>query len=467
MSGAPTTVDAVCIGTGQAVPALATALARRGESVVVVERGHVGGSCVNVGCTPTKTLRKSARIAHLARRASEFGVHVGEVRVDVAAAMARVRAIVDGSRTGLEGWITGTPGATLVRGHARLDGRAGDRFVVRVGDAVWHAARVYLNTGTRAVLPPIPGLADVAPLTNESILALTEAPRHLVIIGGSYIGLEFAQIFRRLGSEVTVLETAPAIAAREDRDVSDRLAAMLADEGITVHAGVKIERVARLYDDVVQVTLAGDAPPITGTAILVAAGRAPNTDGLGLDTVGVTLDAQGYVVVDDRLATSTPGIWALGDVNRRGAFTHTAWQDHEIVLANHTGGDRTAAGRTTTYAMYTDPPLGRIGMNVTEARAAMARDGRRFLVATHEMSRVSRAKEEGETVGAITVLVDADTHRFAGITMLGIGADEIVQVIGGQMAAGASYEVLRDALPVHPTVTEFFPTILGRLAPLA
>ncbi|MCU0870516.1 MAG: FAD-dependent oxidoreductase, partial [Burkholderiales bacterium] len=339
-------------------------------------------------------------------------------------------------------------------------------FVVRVGDATWHAARVYLNTGTRPVLPPIPGLAEVAPLTNESILDLTEAPRHLVIIGGSYIGLEYAQIFRRLGSEVTVLETSPAIAAREDRDVSDRLAAMFADEGIAVRAGVHIARVARLPDDVVQVTLAGDTPPVTGTAILVAAGRAPNTDGLGLETVGVTLDAQGYALVDDRLATTVPGIWALGDINRRGAFTHTAWQDHEIVLANHTGGDRTAAGRVTTYAMYTDPPLGRIGMTVADARAAMAREGRRFLVATHEMARVSRAKEEGETIGAITVLVDAETERFVGITMLGIGADEIVQVIGAQMAAGARYQVLRDALPVHPTVTEFFPTILGRLAPL-
>lgn len=281
MSAAAERVDAVCIGTGQAVPALATSLARLGESVVVLERGLVGGSCVNVGCTPTKTLRKSARVAHLARRAGDFGVHVGEVRVDVAAAMARMRAVVEGSRTGLEGWLVGTPGLELVRRDARLAGREGDRIVVRAGDRTWHAARVYLNTGTRPSLPPIPGLATARPLTNEGILALTEAPRQLVVIGGSYIGLEFAQIFRRLGSEVTVLETAPAIAAREDADISARLTRMLEDEGIVVRAGVRIEQVAREADGTVRVALAGEAAPVTGTALLVATGRAPTPTASG------------------------------------------------------------------------------------------------------------------------------------------------------------------------------------------
>ncbi len=463
MSAAPIEVDVAAIGTGQATPALSTALAGRGESVVVFESGLVGGSCVNVGCTPTKTLRKTARVAHMAHRASEFGVDVGDVRVDVGRAMQRVRQVVEASRSGLEGWLGNTSGLQLVRERARIEGRSGDRFVVAAGSRRFHASRIYLNVGTSPVIPPIPGLADARPLTNESILSLTSAPAHLVIIGGSYIGLEFAQIFRRLGSAVTVLEVSPAIASRETPDISARLTAMLEGEGIRIMAGARIEQVTRHADDDLSVSLTGPET-IRGSALLVATGRKPNTAGLGLETVGITLDAHGYVPVDGTLATSVPGIWALGDVNRRGAFTHTSWQDHEIVLANLAGGHRTVDGRVTTYAMYTDPPLGRIGMNEIEARAAML-GGRRFEFAEHEMSRVSRAKEEGETIGVIRVLVDADTHRFAGITMLGINADEIVQVIAAMMAADAPYEVLRDMLPVHPTVTEFFPTILGKLAP--
>ncbi len=465
MTSAPIEVDGAAIGTGQATPALTTSLASRGETVVVFESGLVGGSCVNVGCTPTKTLRKTARVAHLARRAGDFGVRIGSVEVDVAAAMARVESIVSSSRTGLENWLGGTPRLQLVRGRATLDGRQGDRFVVRSGEQVFHASRVYLNVGTRPFLPPIPGLADASPLTNESIMSLAEAPRHLVVIGGSYIGLEFAQIFRRIGSEVTVIEASRAIASRETPDISARLTAMLEAEGIRIIAGAAITSVTRDERGAITVALGDDQPVISGTHILVATGRVPNTRGLGLDTVGVAVDAQGYIPVDGGLATSVPGIWALGDVNRRGAFTHTSWQDHEIVLANHTGGQRTADGRITTYAMFTDPPLGRIGMQEDEARAAMEL-GRRFLVAEREMSKVSRAKEEGETIGVIKVLVDADTHRFAGVTMLGINADEIVQVIAAMMAADAPYEVLRNFLPVHPTVTEFFPTILGTLRPL-
>jgi len=466
MSGAPVEVDAAAIGTGQATPALATALASRGESVVVFERGLVGGSCVNVGCTPTKTLRKTARVAHLARRASDFGVHVGDVRVDVAAAMMRVQAIVAASRTGLTSWISGAAGVELVHGDARLDGRAGDRFVVRAHDRTWLAARVYLNVGTRPALPPVPGLADASPLTNETILALREAPAHLVIIGGSYIGLEFAQIFRRLGSAVTVLEGSRAVASREDPDISARIAAMLEAEGVCIHAGVRIERVSRGDDGGVTLTLGDGLAPVTGSHLLAATGRTPNTAGLGLESVGVTLDAQGYVPVNGALATNITGIWALGDVNRRGAFTHTSWQDHDIVLANHIGGSRTADGRITTYAMYTDPPLGRVGMSERDAREAMA-DGRRFLVVRQEMAKVSRAKEEGETTGVISVLVDAATDRFVGISMLGIGADEIVQVIAAMIAADAPYQVVRDFLPIHPTVTEFFPTMLQRLEPFS
>ncbi|MDZ7631531.1 MAG: mercuric reductase [Gemmatimonadaceae bacterium] len=465
MSHAPIEVDVAAIGTGQATPALATALAARGESVVVFERRLVGGSCVNVGCTPTKTLRKTAQVAHLARRGAEFGVHVGTVTVDVPAAMARVQAIVEASRSGLERWLGGTDNLQLVRADARFNGRHDERFVIEAGSKRYHASRVYLNVGTRPALPPIPGLAGATPLTNESIMALRVAPTHLIIIGGSYIGLEFAQIFRRLGSDVTVIEASGAIASRETPDISARLTEMLESEGIRILAGAAIESVTRDAQGGVRVIVAGHPVAIDGTELLAATGRTPNTDGMGLETVGVTLDAQGYIPVDGTLATAVPGIWALGDVNRRGAFTHTAWQDHEIVLANRTADNRTADGRITTYAMYTDPPLGRIGMHEGEARVAM-RTGRRFLFAQHEMSNVSRAREEGETIGVIKVLVDADTDRFAGITMLGIHADEIVQVIGAMMAADAPYQALRDFLPVHPTVTEFFPTILGKLAPL-
>jgi pyruvate/2-oxoglutarate dehydrogenase complex dihydrolipoamide dehydrogenase (E3) component len=464
VSPAAIAVDVAAIGTGQAVPALATALAARGESVVVFEQGRLGGSCVNVGCTPTKALRKSARVAQLARRAAEFGVRTGPVEVDVPAALARARGIATASREGLERWLHGTAGLTVVPARAMLDGRSGDRVVVRAGGGTWYARRVLLNTGTRPLLPPVPGLAEAAPLTNESIFDLAEAPRRLVIIGGSYIGLEFAQCFRRFGVAVTVLEGAPTIAAREDADLVEALTALLTDEGITIHAGVAIAAVERDGEGAVQVRLA-DGRRITGSHLLVATGRRPNTDALGLETVGITPDARGFIPVDGTLATQVPGVWALGDINGRGAFTHTAWQDHEIVLATLTGTPRTAEGRITTYAMFTDPPLARIGLSERDARQAMA-EGRRFLMATHRMAQVSRAKEEGETAGLIKLLVDADTRQFAGIGMLGFGADEVVQVVGAQMAAGAPFDVLRDALPVHPTVTEFFPTILGRLAPL-
>lgn len=465
MSGMPAAVDVVAIGTGQATPALATALAAQGRTVVVIESGAMGGSCVNVGCTPTKTLRKSARVAHLARRAADFGVVTGPVHINFEAVMARVHGVVDASHTGLTSWLTSTPGVELVRARAHFDGRNGDRIIVVAGDRRFAATNVFLNTGTRPALPPVPGLAESDPLTNETILALREAPSHLVILGGSYIGLEFAQIFRRLGSEVTVLEHAPRIASREEPDISARLTAMLEGEGIRVIAGASLASVERTPDGAVAVTLSGADTQVVGSHLLVATGRTPNTSDLRLDTVGITPDAQGYIPVDGFLQTSAPGIWALGDVNRRGAFTHTSYQDHEIVLANRLGGHRSVTGRITTYAMFTDPPLGRIGMDLSEAHAVTA-SGRRFLVATHEMTKVSRAKEEGETIGVIRVLVDEETHRFAGITMLGINADEIVQVIAAMMAADAPYEALRDFLPVHPTVTEFFPTILGRLTPL-
>ena len=467
-------VDAAIIGTGQAAPSLAVALAARGERVALFEGGALGGSCVNVGCTPTKTLRKSARVAHLARRAGEFGVEVGEVRVNFAAAMQRAAGVVEASRTGLLSWISAAAGVTLIREWAALSGRQEDRFVVQGAATRVLASRVYLNTGTRPSVPVVPGLDNIPFLTNETVMALRERPEHLLILGGSYIGLELGQIFRRLGSAVTVIEVGPAVARREDPDVSARVAALLADEGVTLLTEITVEKVAQAtsssHAPALELQLrhlaTGERRRLQGSHLLVATGRLPNTERLGLSSVGLSLDDRGFIPVNGRLETSVPLIWALGDVNRRGAFTHTSYQDHEIVLANLSGSSRTADDRVSTYAMFTDPPLGRVGITEREARALMSQ-GRRFLVATFEMKHVSRAKEEGETTGVMSVLVDADSEQFVGASLLGIGADEVVQVISAMMAAQAPYRVLQQALPIHPTVAEYFPTILGKLRPLA
>ncbi len=467
-------VNAAVIGSGQAGPSLAAALAAGGESVALFEGHLLGGTCVNTGCTPTKTLRKSARVAHLARRAGEFGIHVGEVTVDFAAVMARVERVVESSRNGLNKWMTATSGVSLVREWARLDGRDGEgehaAFAVRAGAQRFLAERVYLNVGTSAVMPTITGLEESGAMVNDALLAMRVLPEHLIVLGGSYIGLELGQIFRRLGSAVTILESSPMIVLREDAEVSERLAALLRSEGVQIVCDATVQRVSgqsgREITVEAQVGSVQSALVVRGTHVLVATGRRPNTATLGLDTVGVTLDAQGYVSVNGVLETNVPGIWALGDVNRRGAFTHTSYQDYEIVLANRRGGARSVDGRIATYALFTDPPVGRVGINETVARQLMSQ-GRRFLQVTHEMRNVSRAKEESETDGVIKLLVDADTDRFVGATIFGIGGDEIVQTISAMMAADAPYQVLRDFLPVHPTVTEFFPTILGKLAPLA
>ena len=461
-------VDAALIGTGQAAPALAVALAQRGEKVLLVEGDLVGGSCVNVGCTPTKTLRKSARVAYLARHAAEFGVRIGSVEVDFAAAMERMQARVDAARHGLEQWIAGEPNITLLRGWGAFTGKSqgAPGFELKVGEQSVRAKRVYLNTGTRAFIPPIPGIDTVPHLDNVSLLKLRSRPAHLVILGGSYIGLEMGQIFRRLGSDVTVIETAPRIIAREDPEISAAIAAMLGDEGVTVLAGKPVERIEKSGSGVA-VQLAGRR--VEGSHLLVATGRLPNTGLLQLGAVGVKTDERGFVPTNGRLETNVPGIWALGDINLRGAFTHTSYQDHEIVLANqdgrcgsHENVSRTADGRVSTYAMFTDPPLGRVGLSEAEAR----KSGRPTQMVVWPMSKVSRAMEEGETAGLIKLLVDAQDERIVGAAVLGINADEVVQVISNFMATGASYHVLREALPIHPTVSEFLPFLLGKLQPL-
>jgi pyruvate/2-oxoglutarate dehydrogenase complex dihydrolipoamide dehydrogenase (E3) component len=455
----PLDFDAAIIGAGQAGPALAVALAHRGEKVALVEGHLLGGTCVNNGCTPTKTLRKSARVAWQARHAAEFGVHVGEVTVDFAAAMDRMHHLVDMARASLEAWVRGQRNITLIRGWGSFAGGREGAFDLAAGSESIRAKRVYLNTGTRPFIPPIAGLADVPYLDNDSLLKLRECPQHLVVIGGSYIGLEMGQIFHRLGSRVTVIETAPRITAREDEDVTACIAAFLQDEGLRIIAGRAVTKVERAGSGVaVQV---GDER-IEGSHVLVATGRLPNTEKLDLASVGVETDARGFVPTNGRLETNVPGIFALGDINKRGAFTHTSYHDHEIVVANHDGGNRSADDRTMCYAMFTDPPFARVGMSESEARAS----GRKVLMAKFDMKNVSRAKEESETIGLIKLIVDAQTDRFLGATMVGLNADEILHVFTNFMAAGGTSRVMKEALPAHPTVAEFFPTILGKLKPL-
>ncbi len=456
--------DAILIGTGQSAPSLAAALAGMGEKVALIEGSVLGGSCVNYGCTPTKTLRKSARVAYMARQAHEFGVHVGDVKIDFGAVMARKDGVVNASRDGLEGWLTSVPNLTLIRAWAHFDGKDGDNFVVRAGDETLTAPRVFLNTGTHASILAIEGIQDVSFLDNISLLQLDHLPEHLIILGGGYIGVEMGQIFARLGSKVSIVEYAPHLASREDEDVCQSIESLVEGEGVGVYTGHKAKRASQDASGI-HLTLEkvdGSETVLTGTHLLVAVGRVPNTDNLNLESIGLQPDERGFLPTNGRLETALSGVWALGDINKRGAFTHTSYQDFEIVLANLQGGNRSADGRMMAYAMYTDPPLGRVGMSENEAR----KSGKRVLMAVHQMANVSRAKEESETHGLIKLLVDADTEQFLGATVFGIGGDEIIQVISNFMATGASYHVMKEALPVHPTVAEFFPTILGNLQPL-
>ena len=458
--------DTIVIGAGQAGPFLAAKLVGQGREVALIEARDLGGTCVNRGCTPTKTLRKSARVAHLARRAAEFGVLTGPVEVDFAAAMQRMQQRVDESRAGLQAWLGSLPGLTIIKAHGRLAGRSGEDFLVQAGSRVLRAPQLILNTGTRPFMPPIAGLKDTPHLDNEGLLVLRERPRKLVIIGGSYIGLEFGQIFRRLGSDVAIIEGGPRLTSREDLDVSAAITEMLQAEGIEVFAGQAIQGV-RCADAGGGISVAlANGRSVGGSHLLVATGRTPNTDDLGLATVGLASNARGYIDTNDRLETAVPGVWALGDINQRGAFTHTSYHDHEIVAANLAGGQRSADARTSIHAMFTDPPLGHVGLYEADARQLVAR-GRRISQAVLAMKDVSRAKEESETTGLVKLLIDEDSGLFLGATMLGIEADEIIQAISLVMASGGTWRTVREALPAHPTVTEFLPTIIDRRKPLS
>jgi pyruvate/2-oxoglutarate dehydrogenase complex dihydrolipoamide dehydrogenase (E3) component len=447
--------DAIIVGAGQAGPPLADRLTAAGQKVALIERDRVGGTCVNVGCTPTKTLVASARAAHVARRAADFGVSVGPVTVDMTKVKARADTTSGNSRRSVEGWLAGMKGLTLIRGHARFT--APDTLTVN-GETLT-AGKIFLNVGARPSKPDIPGADTVPVLDSTAMLALEEVPRHLAVIGGSYVGLEFAQVFRRLGAEVTVIERHDHLAGREDAEISDAIREIFEGEGITVITGAACIGLKH-HSDGAEVEIGGRASVIA-SHVLIAAGRTPNTDDLGLEAAGITLDKKGFVPVNDRLETDVPGIWALGDCNGRGAFTHTSWNDYEIVAANLFDGEsRKVSDRILGYALYIDPPLGRVGLTERAARDA----GHDVLVSTRPMSRVGRAVERDETAGLMKLVADARTRKILGAAILGIEGDEAIHGILDMMNAGTTYDVLQWAVPIHPTVSELIPTVIGGLA---
>jgi pyruvate/2-oxoglutarate dehydrogenase complex dihydrolipoamide dehydrogenase (E3) component len=451
--------DAIIVGSGQAGPSLAGRLTAAGMTVALVERHLFGGTCVNTGCTPTKTMVASAYAAHLARRGADFGVVAGPVRVDMARVRARVDAVVRASRTGLEEWLGALPRCTVIRGHARFE----SPDVIRVGEDQLSAPRIFLNVGGRATVPPLPGIERVPHLNNSSLLALDRLPAHLVVVGGSYVGLEFAQVYRRLGAQVTVIERQPRLIAGEDDEVSETIRGIFEGEGITVRTSADCIRLAPDGAGVaVSVDCLEGPPEVAGSDVLLAVGRRPNTDDLGLERAGVATDTRGYIQVDEGLATTVPGIWALGECNGRGAFTHTAYNDFEIVTANLLDGEHRRVGdRLLGYGLFIDPPLGRVGLTERQARAG----GRPLLVGSRPMSRVNRAVEKGETQGLMKVIADAETRQILGAAILGPGGDEAIHGIIDAMNARVRYDDLAWAVPIHPTVSELIPTVLRGLTP--
>ncbi|SMC95998.1 FAD-containing oxidoreductase [Rhizobium sp. RU36D] len=447
--------DAIIIGAGQAGPSLAGRLNDAGRKVAIIERKHVGGTCVNTGCKPTKTLVASAYAAHLARRGADYGIiPTGPVRVDMAKVRDRAYQVTLDSRAGNESWLESMENCTLIRGHARFESPT----TIRVGEELLTAPQIFLNVGGRAAIPDFPGIQDVPYLTNSDIVVLDRVPKHLVIVGGSYIGLEFAQIYRRFGAEVTVVEKGPRLVSREDEDVSQAIREILEGEGIRIRTGAECIRFRWHEDGVaVGVDCTEGAPEVIGSDVLLAVGRRPNTDDLGLDKAGVETDTRGYIKVGDDLATNVEGIWALGDCNGRGAFTHTAYNDFEILAANLLDGEsRKVSDRVLGYALYIDPPLGRVGMTEGQARQS----GRNILVGTRPMSRVGRAVEKGETLGFMKLIADADTRKILGASILGTGGDEAIHGILDLMNADATFDTLRWAVPIHPTVSELWPTVV-------
>jgi pyruvate/2-oxoglutarate dehydrogenase complex dihydrolipoamide dehydrogenase (E3) component len=453
--------DAIVIGTGQAGPSLAARLAGAGWKVAIVERHRFGGTCVNTGCIPTKTLVASARAAWMARHAADYGVVVdGTVSVDMRRVKARKDKVAGASETGIEKWLRGTANCTVYRGHARF---LSNREVL-AGDTTLTAEKIFINVGARAAVPPLAGIKDVPYLTNSSIMELDAAPEHLIIIGGSYVGLEFAQMYRRFGSRVTVVEKGPRLLGHEDKDISETIAHILEREEIAVRLNAECILTRRDGEGIsVRSACEGPGQEVRGSHLLLALGRRPNTDDLGLENTGIAKDAQGHVQVNDELQTSVPGVWALGECNGRGAFTHTSYNDYEIVASNLLDGEhRRVSDRITAYALYTDPPLGRAGM--TEAE--VLRSGRPAQTGKRPMTKVGRAVEKGETEGFIKIVVDTESKQILGAAILGTEGDEAIHCILDTMYAKAPYTTLQRAMHIHPTVSELIPTVLGELTPL-
>jgi pyruvate/2-oxoglutarate dehydrogenase complex dihydrolipoamide dehydrogenase (E3) component len=455
-----TRYDAIVIGTGQAGPSLAVRLAATGMKVAIVERKRFGGTCVNNGCIPTKTLIASARTAHVARRAGDYGVTIpGSITVDMKRVKARKDAVVRQSSGGLQKWLRNTQNLTVIQGHARF----ADAHRVRVGDELLEADKIFINVGGRASIPPLRGIDEVRYLNNSTMMDVDFLPEHLIAIGGSYVGLEFAQMYRRFGSEVTVVEMAQRLVKREDEDISDNIKTILEGEGITVRLNAECIAFEKRGGKVaVQVDCSEGDKTVIGSHVLLAVGRVPNTNDLGVENAGIEVDKRGYIQVDDQLRTNVPSIYALGDCNGRGAFTHTAYNDYEIVVANLFDGDnRRVSDRITAYALYIDPPLGRAGMTEAEVR----KSGRKALIGKRSMTRVGRAVEKGETDGFMKVLVDGETKKILGASLLGIECDEVIHSILDVMYASAPYTVIQRAVHIHPTVSELIPTMLGELKP--
>lgn len=453
--------DAIIIGTGQAGPSLAARMTQEGMKTAIIERKLFGGTCVNVGCIPTKTLIASARAAHMARRGMDFGVAIdGSIKVDMKQVKARKDRIVRQSNEGVTNWLKTMKNLTVYEGHGRFESSNS----VRVNGDLLEAEQIVLNVGGRAVVPDMPGVDKVDYLTNSSIMEVDFLPEHLVIIGGSYIGLEFAQMYRRFGSRVTVVEMGPRLIGREDEDVSAAVKEILENEGIEIRLEAECIGLAKRGG---QVAVTADCEPgpeeVVGSHVLLAVGRKPNTDDLGLDKAGVETDPSGYVVVDDQLRTNVPGIWATGDVNGRGAFTHTSYNDYEILAANMFDNDpRRVSDRIPTYSLFIDPPLGRAGLTESQVRES----GRKALIGKMMMTSVGRARERSETQGFMKILIDTETEKILGATILGIGGDEIVHSVLDVMYADAPYTVIQRAMHIHPTVTELIPTMLGDLRPI-
>jgi len=457
--------DAIIIGTGQAAPSMAGRLTAAGRKVAVIERGKFGGTCINTGCIPTKTMVASAYAAHMAHRAADFGIQIaGEVIVNMKQVKARKDQISSQSRTGVESYLNSMGNCTVYRGHARfLSHRE-----VQVNSETLAAESIFINVGGRASIPGIAGLEQIEYLTNSSMMEVDFLPRHLVILGGSYIGLEFGQMFRRFGSEVTIVEMGPRLIAREDEDVSAAIREILEREGVDVRLKTQCVRLAKDRDDIiVSLETDGQRSEIRGSHLLVAAGRRPNTDDLDLGKAGVATDARGYILVDDQLRTNIAGIWALGDCNGKGGFTHTSYNDFEIVAANLLKGDsRRVSDRILAYNLYIDPPLGRAGMTERDAWAHSKQTGKQVLVGNWPMTRVGRAKEKGETLGFMKIMVEAEGGRILGAAILGTGGDEVIHSVLDVMYAKSPYTVIQRAMHIHPTVSELIPTMLGELKPL-